>query len=241
MRRRTVDFIGGTGSLVLAAVLLVGAFVLIDNANFADDYVGQQLSREKIEFSAVEDLTEEDRAYSEARTGCIVEYAGQVVTTGKRAECYANEYLGAHLSYLGTRLGMPQVAYVDGLTFRELGGVQRDLGEQIAAAEGSNDPGLAALEQELADVTTVRTKMFEGTMLRNALLTSYGFSVLGEKAGQAATVFFIVAAVLGLLAIIAFAHGFVTPRTKAFAPVEPPQVEQIPIEPKMREKNPLEI
>jgi hypothetical protein len=241
MRRRTVDFIAAAGGIALAAVLVLGAFVLGNNADFADDYVRQQLSGEKIEFTALEDLSEEDRAYSEARTGCIIEYAGKTLVSGKHAECYANEYLGAHLSYLATRLGMPQVAYVDGLTYRELGGVQRDLGEQIAAAEEGNDPSLAALEQELADVSTVRTKMFEGTMLRNALLTSYGFSVLGVKAGQAATAFLIAAVAMGVLGLVALAHGLVTPRSRAFAPVEPSPGSAASVQPRIPEREMLKV
>lgn len=231
MKRRTLDIIVSTGGLLLAGILVIAGLVLTSNASFSKDYVRDQLSREKIEFPPVEGISPEDRAFTEARTGCLITYAGQPLTTGKQAECWGNEYIGSHLTYLATRLGMPQIAYADGLTYLELGLVQRDLGERIAAAQESGDPAVADLEQELADITTLRTKVFEGTMLRNALLTSYGFSVLGEKAGQAATVAFAVATVLALLAIAGFGHAFITPRTKAFAPVEQPDVEALPREP----------
>ena len=220
MKRRTLDIMFSVGGFFLAGVLVVIGLVLTSNANFAEDYVTDQLSAEKIEFAAVEDLTPQDKAYSKERTGCLFDYAGQALSTGKHAECYANEYIGAHLSYLPTRLGYTSVAWADGLTYRELGGELGKLNEQIAAAKEAKDPELPQLEQQLADLTTVRTKAFEGSMLRNALLTSFGFSVLGEKTGQAATYAYIVAAILALLSIAGSVHAFRTPKSVAFAPVE---------------------
>lgn len=221
MKRRTLDIIVTVGAVLLAAVLLVLGFVMTDNANFSKDYVGQQLKAQEITFPAVADLSEQDKVFSQARTGCLFEYAEQQMRTGKQAECYANEYIGSHVTYLPTRLGMTSVAYADGLTYSELGGLQGELKTKIEEATEKGTPGVAALEQELADVTTVRTKMFEGSMLRNALLTSFGFSVLGDKAGQAGTVSFIGAAILALIALASFVHAFVTPKSRAFAPVEP--------------------
>ena len=239
MRRRTLEIIASAGGIVLVAVLAIAGFVMASNASFAKDYVGDQLSREQIVFPAVEDLTPQDKAFTEARTGCLFTFAEQKLTTGKQAECYANEYIGSHLTYLATRLGKTDVAHVDGQTFRELGLTLAGLSEQVAAAEESNDPALAALEQEVEDITYVRSKMFEGSMLRNALLTSFGFSVLGEKAGQAATVFFIAAAVLALVSMAGFVQALLTPKTKAFAPVEPPTSEVIYREPALnREPEP---
>lgn len=220
MRRRTLDIIVSSGALALAALLAIVGYVLVDNATFSRDYVSEQLSQQKITFPEEADINDRDREFSESRTGCLVAFAGQAVTTGRHAECYGNEYIGSHLSYLATRLEMPQIAYADGLTYVELGGVQGELRAEIAAAETADDPGLPKLEQELADITTLRTKMFEGNMLRNALLTSYGFSVLGEKAAQAANIVFVAAVVLALLAIAGFAHAALTPRSRAFAPVD---------------------
>jgi hypothetical protein len=52
------------------------------------------------------------------------------------------------------------------------------------------------------------------------LLTTYGFSVFGAKAGQAAIVAYVAAALLALLGIAGLIHAFRTPSTRAFAPVE---------------------
>ena len=56
-------------------------------------------------------------------------------------------------------------------------------------------------------------------MLRGALLSSYGFSVLGEKAMLGANIALVAAGVLAVLSVAGFIHAFVTPREKAFAPV----------------------
>ena len=215
MRRRTLDLIVSAGGLALAVLMVVAALVLANRADFAQTYVREHLGEQSITFPAAADLGEREVAFTEERSGCVLTYAGQEVTTGKQAECYANEYLGGHLTWLATRLGMSQVADVDGLNYRELGA---ELGAIRADIAEADEADVAALEQRLADVTTVRQRMFEGTMLRNALLTSYGFSQFGDLAATGSTVSFAVAGILGLLALAGFAHAYRTPRTVAFAP-----------------------
>jgi hypothetical protein len=146
----------------------------------------------------------------EKQQACLVSYAGQKLTTGKQAECYANNFIGLHLK--GT---------AGGKTYAELGTVQSDLRAQVTAATESNAANLADLQKQLADVTGQRETVFKGETLRGLLLTSYGFSEFGAKAAQAATVAYLAAALLLILALFGFIHAFVTPRTKAFAPPEP--------------------
>ncbi len=213
MKRRTLDIILSLGGLGIAILLVMGGLVLSNEASFAKDYVKEQLSQQQIVFTQADKLTADDKAYSEARTGCTIEYAGQLLSSGKQAECYANEYIGAHLSK------MP--AGTDGLTYAEIGNAQTNLKTQIAAAKASNDPGLAALEKQLADYTAARETVFKGEMLKGALLTSYGFSVMGEKAALAATIAFVGAAIMGALSLAGFVHAFVTPRSRAVFGPEP--------------------
>lgn len=215
MKRRTLDIMFSIGGIGLATLLALLGFVMMNNAEFSRNYVKDQLSQQKITFTPLEQLTPEDKAFTEARTGCVIAYAGQPLNTGKQAECYANEYIGSHLSR------MP--AGTDGMTFAEIGAAQTDLRTKIAAAKAAGDPNAAALEKQLADYTTARETVFKGEMLRGALLTSFGFSELGEKAAQGAQVAYGAAALLTLLSIAGFVHAFVTPKTKAFAPVEEPR------------------
>ena len=99
-----------------------------------------------------------------------------------------------------------------------------ELRAQVAEAQKTNNaPNLADLQKQLADVTGQRETVFKGETLRGLLLTSYGFSEFGTKAGQAATVAYLAAGLMLLLAIAGFIHALVTPRNKAFAPPDPEQ------------------
>ncbi len=201
MKRRTLDILFSTGGIGLAALLLVVAVVMSSNADFSDRYVTDQLEQQKITFKPLASLTDEEK-----RSACLVRYAGQSLTSGKQAECYANEFIGLHVK---TSAG--------GLTYAELGDVQSGLRTEVAAAQKASDPALADLQKELADTTAKRETVFKGETLRGILLTSYGFSVLGTKAGQAATVVYLGAGLLMLLSIAGFVHALVTPKNKGFA------------------------
>src|SRR5207248_8311225 len=84
-----------------------------------------------------------------------------------------------------------------------------------------NDPNLANLQKQLTTITAQRDTLFKGETLRGLLLTSYGFSVFGDKAGQGALVAYLGALLLALLSVAGFAHAVVIPRTRTFAAVEP--------------------
>jgi hypothetical protein len=205
MKRRTLDILFSVGGVVLAGLLLVVGIVLTSNAHFANNYVKTQLSQQNITFKTADTLTAEEK-----KSACLVEYAGQKLTTGKQAECYANEFIGLHLKSIA-----------GGKTYAELGAPQSQLTAQVAAAQKNNDPALASLQKQLATLTTQRDTVFKGETLRGLLLTSYGFSEFGTKAAQAATVAYLAAALMALLGIAGFVHAFVTPRTKGFAVPEP--------------------
>jgi hypothetical protein len=201
MKRRTLDVIVSVGGLLLAGLLLIAGLVLTSNAKFANDYVTQQLAEQKINFKPAATLTDAEKAKP-----CLVQYAGQPLTTGKQAECYANNFIGLHLESTG-----------GGKTYAELGDVQTQLRTQIADAQKTNASNLADLQKQLTDATSARETVFKGETLRGLLLTSYGFSEFGTKAAQASTVAYIGAGVVLVLALFGFIHAFVTPKTQAFA------------------------
>jgi hypothetical protein len=209
MKRRTIDLMASAGGLLIAAILLVGGLVFTANADFARTYVADQLGQQNITFKAAADLTDE-----EATKPCLVEYAGQPLTTGKQAECYANNFIGLHLQGIA-----------DGKTYAELGDVQADLRTQITAAQATNAPNLTDLQAQLQTVNTQRETVFKGETLRGLLLTSYGFSELGTKAELAATVAYTGAGLMLLLAILGLWHGARTPTTQTFAAAEPTRRE----------------
>jgi hypothetical protein len=205
MKRRTIDVMFSLGAVVLAGLLLVAGLVLTSNATFANDYVKTQLAQQNITFKTADTLTEEERA-----SACLVRYAGQKLTTGKQAECYANEFIGLHLK-----------STAGGRTYAELGAVQAELRAKVAAAQKANDPAVAELQKQLTEVNGQRETVFKGETLRGLLLTSFGFSEFGTKAAQAATVAYLAAALMLLLGIAGFVHALVTPKSKGFAVPEP--------------------
>jgi hypothetical protein len=205
MKRRTLDILFSAGGLVLAVLLLIVGIVLTSNANFAKNYVTTQLSEQNISFKTVDTLTAEEK-----QSACLVQYAGQKLTTGKQAECYANDFIGLHVKSIA-----------GGKTYADLGTPQSQLQAKVTQAQKNNDPNLADLQKQLATLTTQRETLFKGETLRGLLLTSYGFSVFGEKAEQAALVSYLAALLLALLSIAGFAHALFTPKNRAFAPTEP--------------------
>jgi hypothetical protein len=192
------------GGVALAVLLFAVGLVMTSNANFANNYVTTQLSQQNITFKAADALTAEERALP-----CLVEFAGQRLTSGKQAECYAN-YIGVHLA-----------STADGATYAELGAPQSRLRAQVAEAKKVNDPNLVVLEEQLAEVSAQRETLFKGETLRGLLLTSYGFSEFGVKAGQAALVAYLAAGLLVLLAVAGLIHAFAIPKTATFAAPEP--------------------
>lgn len=188
----------------LAVLLFVLASVLTSNANFAKTYVHDQLSDQKISFKTADTLTDEER-----KSACLVKYAGQALTAGKQAECYANDFIGLHVRTL-----------TENRTYAELGVPQSELRTKVADATKANDPALANLQKQLDDITATRETAFKGETLRGLLLTSFGFSEFGRKADQAATVSYVVAGLLALLSLAGLVHAFRTPRNEAFAPPE---------------------
>ena len=112
------------------------------------------------------------------------QYAGQQLTTGAQAEVYADHFIANHLKAIG-----------GGKTYAQL------------SAQAMADP----TNQKLAG--QVET-MFKGETLRGLLLNAYAFGTTARIAGIAATVSFIGAAVMLVLAGLGLWHGRRTPPTE---------------------------
>ena len=202
MKRRTLDMVFVVGGVALAALLAILGLVMRANADFAQDYVRDQLSEQKIEFTAAENLSDEEKAAS-----CLVEYAGTPLDSGKKAECYANEYIALHMRESATEAGY------EGATYASLGGIQRGIRAELTAATEAGQP-TEEIQARLDEVNGLRDSMFRGETLRGLLLTSYGFSVFGVKGGQVETVAFIAALVLLLASIAGLVHFVRTPKDR---------------------------
>jgi len=205
MKRRTLDILFSIGGFVLAILLLAVGLVMTSNANFAKNYVTDQLSEQRITFKAKADLTAEEK-----KADCLVKYAGKRLTTGKQAECYANEFINLHLKSIG-----------GGKTYAELGADQTALRAKLAAAQKSNDPSAADLQKQLTTLTADRETVFHGETLRGLLLTSFGFSEFGAKAELAALAAYLAAGLLALLSIAGLIHAAAIPKDRTFAAADP--------------------
>ncbi len=205
MHRRTLDIIFSVGGILLAGLLLVLGLILQNQADFAKDYVHNQLSAQKITFTPAKFLAETENAACLKENGTLDgdTSKGQALTSGKQAECYANNYIAVHLSEVN-----------DGKTYAETSGESRALAAKADAATKAGAADAAALTAQAKALDGKVQTLFRGETLRGLLLTSYGFSIFGERAHQAALVCFAVALVLFLASIAGFIHAFTTPKEK---------------------------
>jgi hypothetical protein len=200
VKRRTLDMAFSIGGVVFAALLLIVGLVLTNQANFAEDYVKDQFAQQQISFTPAEGLHGEEAAPG---GDCLVDNGGKMLETGKQAECYANQYIAFHLASGATEAGY------EGATYATLGTPQRELRAALQAATDAGEP-TDEIQADLDGVNTLRDTMFRGETLRGLLLTTYGFSIFGERAGQAAMVVYIAAIILFLLSIAGLVHAFTT-------------------------------
>jgi hypothetical protein len=202
MKRRTLDMVFVAGGVLLAVLLGVLGLVMKANADFAKDYVKDQLSQQQINFTPAAALSPE-----EAASSCLVEFAGTPLDSGPKAECYANDYIALHMSESATTAGYP------GATYATLGAITREIRTELTAATEAGNP-TDEIQARVDAATTLRESMFKGETLRGLLLTSYGFSVFGEKGSQVETVAFIAALVLLLASLAGLVHFARTPKDK---------------------------
>ena len=213
MKRRTLDVIFSGGLLVLAGLLLVAGLVLASNASFANNYVTDQLSQQNITFKTADTLTDDER-----QADCLVTYAGQGSPPASRPSA------------------TPTASSVCTSSRRPTG--RRTLtsaSHRASCARRSPRPRpptrriLPTCRRSSRTVTGQRETLFKGETLRGLLLTSYGFSEFGTKAGQAATVAYVATGLVLLLAIAGLLHALVTPGSRAFAApdAEPSRIDDV--------------
>ena len=190
MKRRTLDLIFATGGLVVAILILVLGLVLQNQANFAKNYVHDQLLQQKISFTPANFLKADEN------NPCLKKYAGKPLTTGKQAECYANHYIGVHVTLIN-----------EGKTYSQTSNDARTMQAQLDAMTDQKSAEAKQLAAQVAALNGKADTLFKGETLRGLLLTTYGFSIFGDRAQTAAYVCFALALVLFLAAIAGFIHA----------------------------------
>jgi hypothetical protein len=176
MTRRTLDLIFAIGGVIVALLVLVLGLVLQNQANFAKNYVHNQLNEQQIKFTPASALAANEN------DPCLKKYAGTALDSGAKAACYANHYIAVHLSEVN-----------DGKTYAQSSNALRALPDQNSA--------------EAKALSGKVDTLFRGETLRGLLLTSYGFSIFGDRAQTAAYVCYALAFVLFIAAIAGFVHA----------------------------------
>lgn len=249
MNRRTLDLLFSAGGVVLGVMLLVLGLVLRDQSTFAKNYVKDQLSEQQITFTPAANLVKGDvwradvleafggdkaaadkfiadnKLTAEADSACLNKYAGKLMTTGKMAECYANNYIRLHMkdgSIYDAKFSANAANHgLKSYTYATIGGIQRELRAQVATATEKNDPKVTEYQAELDKVSGIRSTLQTGETLRGLLLTSYGFSIFGDRAGLAAFVCFAAFVLMVLLSAAGFVHAASVKRHAKAAAVAP--------------------
>ena len=212
MKRRTLDIIFSVGGATLAVLVLVLGLVLRSNAVFAQSYVHDQLTQQKITFTPVAGLSPQEQ-----QSAGLVKYAGQPLTTGAQAQVYANDYIAGHLA-----------AVNGGKTYSESSTDARAARAAATDAQAKGAPDAAQLDKAATVLEGKVQTLFRGETLRGLLLTSYGFSIFGDKAMLASWVCLIAGFVLLLASAAGFVHAFRTSKGEAFAPVETSVSQPVP-------------
>jgi hypothetical protein len=211
VKRRTLDIIFSGGGVLFAVLLLVLGFVLRDQYDFAKDYVKTELGAQRITFAAAADLKPDETSWKPG-SKCLTDNAGKQMETGKQAECYASYYIALHMRN-AAKDAYPAGTYDDD-TYATMGGKRTALQTAYDAAlkdKGATDAATVEAKKKLDAATALRGTFQTGETLRGLLLTTYGFSIFGDKAGLAATICFILAALLVVLSLAGFFHAFRTP------------------------------
>ncbi len=220
MKRRTLDIIFASGGMVIALAMLLLGFFLVDQYNWAQEYVKEGLGSQKIYFTAADKLTDEEKNWKPG-SSCLAENGGKLMTTGAQAECYAKYYIGLHIETgaaavkfsapIKVTLGGTEqtLTSLEGQTYATMGTIRTALAaDQKALADAGNKTAADARQKDVDATAAQRTTQQTGETLRGLLLTSYGFSIFGDKANTVASIAFVLAFVLAVLSIAGFVHAW---------------------------------
>ena len=185
-RRRIDKLLIGFG-VIAAIVFAIAGGLLTWGANFANDYVHDELSSQRVFFPDEASLREEGR-------GDLVSHADQQVTTGTEAQAYAS-YIGGHMEGIA-----------DGKTYAEID--DRGAAQAVVDARdsGASEAEIANLQATADELKAQRDSLFRGETLRGLLLSSYAWSTIGRIAAIAAWVAFAGAAVMAALVTAGLMH-----------------------------------
>ena len=181
------------GAFVLAVVVLALGLVLKNQADFSRNYVKAQLVERGISFTPKEALLPDQQ-----KVPCLIANAGKPMTTGKQAECYAKYQIGIDLGLVDNGNTYFQSHY---------NGYLARVKAATALQTDPTAPATLELVKQADEQSRKADDLLAGEATRGLLLAGYGFSVIGDRLAQAATVCFIVAGLLVIGGIVLLVMG----------------------------------
>lgn len=190
--------------LTLAIAALIGGGFAVGMGLFIRSNIHSELSAQQISFPLVDNMTAEEKAISG-----MVENAGLPLATGAQAKVYS-EYILLHMTESADAAGYPGAAYAT------LGGAQRQVQAELAAAREANDEeAIAAAQQRLDTVTALRNSMLTGSNLRGNLLSAFGWDSVGLGVMAAGGFIWILSLVFFVLFFMERNRGHLPPNQSA--------------------------
>jgi hypothetical protein len=188
MKRKTFDKIVTFVGAGLGLFLIIAAGLLNWGATFADGAVKTQLQAQEIQIPK----SNGDAKADDATKAFFAANGGEIMTTGKQAQMYADHYIGFHLSHMPTYAAATTAG-------------------RSADAALAGDPTNKDLQVADAKANAMIETVFKGQSLRGMLLNAYAFWQLGQIALISAGVALFAGLLMLLLAIAGLIHFRRTP------------------------------
>jgi hypothetical protein len=188
MKRQTFDKILTMVGVGLSVFLFVAAALMNWGYSFTNNTVKSQLSAQKITIPAATNDSKE----SAATTAFFKDNGGRLMTNGKQAQMYADQYIAFHLSSMPT--------YADASN-----------ASRAAAGALSADPTNVDLKAKADSAAATVETVFKGESLRGMLLNAYAFWEIGQIAKIGALASLIGGLLLLILSIAGWVHLRRTP------------------------------
>lgn len=174
----------------LVVVLAAAAGFMFYQGSYVTQQVNDELTSQKISFPAATQIKAGGALDPAVFPKEIRDLAGQQVDTGYKARIYAQDFIRIH-----------EERVANGMTYSQVSAAASTLSAQVAAMP-KTDPNYATIQAQAATLAGQKTTLFQGDMLRNALLNSYGWWTFGTYMVYGA----FAALAVALLAFGAFAY-----------------------------------
>lgn len=175
---------------ILVVVLAAASGFAFVEGSFVTNQVKDELTAQQIYFPAADQIKTGGALDPAEFPQEIRDQAGNQVTDGNQARIYANDFIGKHLQGID-----------GGRSYAQIGTQVSALQAQLAGLS-KTDPQYTALQTQITTLNAQRATVFQGEMLRGALLNSYGWWTIGVYTTYAAVGLMIAA--LGVLGALVF-------------------------------------